>query len=303
MQKKIKRLFKFSGPTAYALENLKDSILYCQHYAAYNDPFEYWARIVDGIPDPEQEPERFIAAINAWGFNCKTMAEAKADAALWEYIEEYFDECVLYAPPFESMRESMRIACFGSEQDNLLMWSHYGDGLRGFCVVFDENLIVSDEPARYTLDVLYLEAPPRVDSFVYGIATDQDWYHQIAIQETTAKMTYQGNTKLEAEINAYEEAGAQALKTMKDAWQHTFATKPSEWSYEKERRLLVQTNQFDNTPLLLNYPTAAIKEVILGERMPESYKDELLTILKKIYPDVPVRTARRAESGYKLTID
>ena len=167
MQKPAKRLFKFSGPTDYALQNLRDGMIFCQHYAAYNDPFEYWARIVEGIPDPERESERFIAAVRAWGFDVKTIAEAKAEPLIWDNVDEYFDECQRYAPPFEVMRENMRIACFGSEQDNLLMWSHYGDGLRGFCVVFDEDLITNVEPKSYLLDVAYLEAPPKVDSFIH----------------------------------------------------------------------------------------------------------------------------------------
>jgi len=303
MQKPAKRLFKFCGPTDYALQNLRDGIIFCQHYAAYNDPFEYWARIIEGIPDPERESERFIAAVRAWGFDIKTIAEAKAEPLILDNVDEYFDECQRYAPPFKVMRESMRIACFGSEQDNLLMWSHYGDGLRGFCVVFDENLITDVEPKGYLLDVAYLEVPPNVDSFVYGIAWDQDWYSQTAIKETNVMIKYQGKPERRADIPMYEESGAEALRTMRDIWQHVFATKPTEWSYERERRLLVQTDKSDNTPLLRSYPREAIKEVIVGERMPDAYRIEVLTILKKFYTGVPVKTARRAQGVYALIID
>lgn len=47
MVESTKCLFKFSAPTNYALQNLKEGTLFFQHYAAYNDPFEYWARIVE----------------------------------------------------------------------------------------------------------------------------------------------------------------------------------------------------------------------------------------------------------------
>ncbi|WFU31299.1 DUF2971 domain-containing protein [Bradyrhizobium brasilense] len=64
------------------------------------------------------------------------------------------------------MADSIRIACFGSERDNLLMWSHYGDGLRGFCIVFDEKLMVGARPEGYITDVACL-----------AVAHDQEDYH------------------------------------------------------------------------------------------------------------------------------
>ncbi len=303
MLKSAKCLFKFSAPTSYALQNLEEGILFCQHYAAYNDPFEYWARIVEGVPDPEREPERFIAAARAWGFDVETIAEARAEPLILENFDEYFDECQCYVPPFDGMRERMRIACFGAEQDNLLLWSHYGDGLRGFCVVFDGDLITNSEPKGYLLDVAYLNSPPKVDSFVYGIAWDQDWYSQTAVQETNVRIKHQDKPALRAEIQMYEESGAEALKTMRVIWQQVFATKPAEWSYERERRLLVQTDKSDNTPLLRSYPREAVRAVIVGERIPEAYRAELLAILEKNYAGVPVKTARRAQSAYLLVID
>ena len=69
MQPDAKRkLYKFSGPTEYALQNLENGVIFCQHYSAYNDPFEFWSNIYEGIPDPKVEPERFLAAGSAGGF-------------------------------------------------------------------------------------------------------------------------------------------------------------------------------------------------------------------------------------------
>lgn len=59
-------LLKFSGPTEYALENLRNRVIYCQHFTAFNDPFEFWTDFREDIPDLETERERFIAAIRAW---------------------------------------------------------------------------------------------------------------------------------------------------------------------------------------------------------------------------------------------
>ena len=197
----------------------------------------------------------------------------------------------------------MRISCFSSEKDNLLMWSHYADGLRGFCIVFDEDVLTQGDTSIYVLDVAYMNVPPQVDSFVYGVAWDQDWYSHTAIEETNKAIQHQGKTERQAEIAMYEESGAEALRTMREIWQHVFATKPAEWKYERERRLLVQTDKSDMTPILQSYDRGSIKEVILGERMPEDYRARVLAIMGNRYPDVPVKTARRADGVYTLIID
>lgn len=135
-----KPLLKFSAPSDRALENLEAGQIFCQRHDSYNDPFEFWSEIVTGIPDAVSEPNRFLSALRAWGFHYDTVHEALAEPNVSENVTEYFDECASYAPPFEDMRLSMRIACFASQRDNLLMWSHYADGLRGLCIAFDEEV-------------------------------------------------------------------------------------------------------------------------------------------------------------------
>ena len=183
------------------------------------------------------------------------------------------------------------------------MWSHYADGLRGFCIVFDEELVTKTEPEAYLLDVAYLHAPPIADSFVCAIAWDQDWYCQKAIEETETRIRHLGRTEEKQWIPIYEQAGMEALKQMREIWQLVFATKPSEWKYEQERRLLVQTGRSDTLAIERSFLRKAVKEVIIGERMPHGFRHRLLLVLQHHYSEVPVRTARRAHGFYTLTID
>lgn len=302
MQFHKKELLKFCGPTNYALQNLATGVIFCQHYSSYNDPFEFWTKLSQGIPDVDVEPDRFLAAVRTWGFDVQSVTEVKAIPVLWDNVNEYFDECQSYQPPFEEMRRQMRIACFGSERDNLLMWSHYADGLRGFCVVFDEEIIVEAEPKGYVLDVVYCDSPPNVDAFVYAIARDQDWYAHTAIEETKDKIRSKGGPVLEDEVLMYKRAGEEAFQTMVAIWQQVFATKPSEWKYERERRLLVQTDQDDTAPTLRPFPRNAVKEVVLGERMPDIFRRQILAVMQENYPQVPIKTVRRDHGLYTLAI-
>ena len=291
-------LLKFSGPSEYALENLRNRVIYCQHFEAFNDPFEFWSKFHDGIPDLELERGRFIAAIREWGFDEESLADAL------ENSKEYFESLEDSQPAFKRITDSIRIACFGSERDSLLMWSHYADGLRGFCIVYDETLVTSVEPKGYVTDVAYLDTPPTVDCFVYAIARDQQDYHLMAIDETRTEIKRRGKkTVPNGLMQDYQDAADTALKHMHEMWQHAFAAKPTEWRYEKERRLLVDADGDDRKPLLRPYPRKAVKEIIVGERMPAGYLTRLTAIARKQFRGMPIRTARRSSDRYSLIIE
>lgn len=137
---------------------------------------------------------------------------------------------------------------------------------------------------------------------VYGIAWDQDWFSQTAINETTTEIESQGRKGLKAEIPMYEEAGAEAVRMMHDILRHAFGTKPAEWRYERERRLLVQSGRKDELPILRKYPFEVIRQVFMGERAPLDYRRRHEVALSKTFGDVPVATASRLSSAYCLEI-
>jgi hypothetical protein len=47
----------------------------------------------------------------------------------------------------------------------------------------------------------------------------------------------------------------------------------------------------------------AVREIIIGERMPAAYLAGLTTLVKKQFGQTPVRTARRASNLYTLIIE
>jgi hypothetical protein len=278
------------------LENLRQRVIYCQHFACFNDPFEFWADYVGGVPDEQTEPSRFEAACNEWGYRHPDGIRDPDTAA-------YFDEMKDYEPSFELMLDSMRIACFGSEPDNLLMWSHYADGLRGFCVVFDEEKLLEPQPAEYILDVAYLDRPPLVDTFVYAIAWDQEDYNLMAKDETKTRVDYLGKADEAEWLEIYQQAADEALDSRRRVLTQVFASKPRAWEYEKERRLLVLTDRDDQRPLLRPYPVEAVKEIVVGERMPPEYLSSLRATVASVHGDVPFRVARRSDDQYLIALE
>jgi len=52
------------------------------------------------------------------------------------------------------------VSCFSEENDNMLMWSHYADGHKGFCLEFDTNY----DPFTKMFPVSYSENIPEIDA-------------------------------------------------------------------------------------------------------------------------------------------
>lgn len=60
------------------------------------------------------------------------------------------------------------VSCFSEDNDNMLMWSHYGDGHKGFCLEFD----TSYDPFTKMFPVSYSKEIPEIDmdQFLNGSA-------------------------------------------------------------------------------------------------------------------------------------
>lgn len=60
------------------------------------------------------------------------------------------------------------VICLSSEPDNILMWSHYADGHKGYCLKFNTRSVFSK--AR---KIIYPPKPPDIDIFT---TSEDDWF-------------------------------------------------------------------------------------------------------------------------------
>ena len=287
-------IYKYLPSTSYSLTNLRQNSIYFRHPSQFNDAFEFWVTHRKGIPQLSFEKARFIEVMRAWGWNLDG-----ADEELQQYTEhkEYFEEVNDYEPDFSLLHQRTRIACFCADSLNLLMWSHYADGMRGFCLGFDPQLLSQIAPACYLTNVNYCRNPPAVDSFVYAIAWDQHEYLMMAIEEGQRAGSNSNMTR------DYQEAADMALKQIHSIWQRAFASKPVDWAYEKEIRLMLHSTDTNDQGELVGMPRGALKEVIVGERMEEDYKERLLDAVLRTFGDIPIKEARRMPQSYDIGIE
>lgn len=286
-------IYKFSPINEYSLENLKNNQLFCNHFAAFNDPFECWCIEYTGIPDPEKDTERFLNVIGAWGFTPDRKIEALGD--YYEYVEQ-FDELSFRAKHYI---ESARISCFCSNIDNLLMWAHYADGLRGFSIEFDKKVLIKNRKEdTEILRVNYTASPPVVDAMVYEVAYDQIQYHELVIEETGNQFK-----NCSDEVKGYKTALKESRKLLYNLYSMMLATKPLDWKYEKEVRLLFHSNAEDSTGEFFSYPESAIKSIVIGERMSDENRHTLHRIIEDKKIQVKVESAKRDKNSYKVIIN
>ncbi|NCA61179.1 DUF2971 domain-containing protein [Bacillus cereus] len=139
------------------------------------------------------------------------------------------------------IREKMKISCFSEVHNSILMWSHYADNHKGFCIEYNfneidinSNLISALQPTIYSDEIInigeHLKRTPK---------------------------------KVEKFKGVLEEYAA--------------IIKSNEWIYEQEWRIVFRENKSGGFNCKGLYP----KAIYLGSRISEDDKIELLEIARE----------------------
>lgn len=282
-------IYKYFKINENSISNLVRNELYCQNYKSFNDPFECWFILKEGIPRPEKERERFESVCKAWGYQSDKMDSGSEDYFL------YMEELETYQPDIQGYVDRAKISCFSKEVGNLLMWSHYANGLRGFCVEFDEKLLLSEDKERNAsiIPVSYIEQPPVVDKMLYSLANDQVWYNEMALEEEP-----NGNY-----VNEYKQGLKDARRLLKNLYKKTIASKPIQWKYEKEVRLIIYSENDSSAGEFFHFPSTAIKSVIVGEKIDAKFKETISQIIDMKRLPILKKMAKRNPTSYQIEFE
>lgn len=163
----------------------------------------------------------------------------------------------------EQDAESVGVFSATARKDSILMWSHYADSHRGFCVGFDR------ERLQKHLDMLTTE--DQVDAPVFVI-------HPV----TYAKVYPSPDPR---EADKLEQA------------KQIYSTKAEDWSYEREIRLMV----LERTDFGLRLPDEVYSELIFGLRMCPEEKKKIAAHVRQHLPHVKIWQA--AEKRREFTLE
>lgn len=178
------------------------------------------------------------------------------------------------------------MACFSETPSNPLMWSHYADSSRGFCVEYDIKRLKKHpfDLRQHLFPVLYSEK--RLFSHDLEMLVESHRNLKRAIQESD---DYDGPLEYDDVLPL-------------------FIVKGIEWAYEQEWRIVLTKKQlfYDNPSLAgkVNYPFECISAIYLGYRTRPEIKENIIEIcerLKEKGQSIDVFQMNLSENDYTLT--
>ncbi|CAM3237043.1 DUF2971 domain-containing protein [Moritella viscosa] len=277
-------LYKFSEVNDDKLESLSLNQLWFSKLNDLNDPFEGEYIISSEVSDSSDIVSAIKGFINSQGSNVSwELRETykQLDAHSGEKLPEkdlneivkFLDDCLE-----EHMQAAKQLcACSfiqkSNDKDpliNNLMWSHYSDGLRGYCLKFDNDIIfktlgTESNPILTRITVDYVDAVKAVNSIKYFSENFHELFPGIF---------------LPAKIKMY----------------NLFSTKSKDWKYENECRL------FAGKSGQMPYSGEALIEVIIGDKMKTKHLENLKINALKANPKVVFRTARVKTGTYDIEL-
>ena len=286
-------MFKYCPVNAYSLSNLENNQLFLNHYSFFNDPFECMCEVLYGFPKLEDRSERLIEVLNAWGFSDPD------EPLVVELYDEYAESLEIAEPAIDYFLENARIGCFSSRGTNLLMWAHYADGLRGYCIEFDRDLIIPEGVDARVYQVLYADKPSVIDASLMAVLYDQRHYNNDAYFDVSTRAKYYGKD-FSDELEMYDNGFREASDRLREIYQKMLATKPLSWGYEEELRIIDLAKRTDLLGALMTYPLGAIKSVIIGEKMSRENEEVIRKMVQYKNAGIRLKKAVRVVGSFEI---
>lgn len=158
--------------------------------------------------------------------------------------------------------EKFGIYSLTTDSKNIIMWSHYANAHKGFCVGFDTTKFLnSREFILQNTDII-------IDLYKVGYHPDYPFLNLKELEE--------------------KDPDGYLVKPL--------LTKSSSWEYEKEYRLISLTG----ANISVTLPDGIISKVILGCRMKDAHKEELKNALKDKNTQIELQEAKMKEESFGL---
>jgi len=165
----------------------------------------------------------------------------RKEARRWERLGLYKDTQHMEMVFEEYMDRHFGIFSLAGNNQNLLLWSHYTDSHRGFCVGISMLKLI-----EFTKSLFYFDR------------TMIDW----------CKVQYPSDDAIPI-LHPCKIPDEELVKK-------TMTYKSKDWSYEDEYRFILMTG----TNKSITIQEAIIESITLGSKMPSDHKEEILGILK-----------------------
>lgn len=260
------KLLKFCSFNINKITFLLSNKIWMSSNESFNDPFDGLISVGIGKHKNKIIQKAVRNALEVYEPDCDYIFEKHDGEILYQYFYWEIEQ-----------RNDLRACSFSLDKNGLLnsdyMWSHYSDGLRGFCIVFERIPLIkslatlNSENFLGALEVKYSEKFPHIDLV--------DFY---------------SNASMDTEYFPNDES-----PFTRQIYEKT-ATKSMSWSLENEFRVIsMNTNH-------LIYDSSAISYVVVGEKMTEDNRNLIFKTMKSIRPNIVFKEARINREKYGIEI-
>ncbi|MCY6355352.1 DUF2971 domain-containing protein [Clostridium sp. ZS2-4] len=144
-RRKILNLYKYRSGSKRDINNLKDNKLSAVKFYMFNDPFEFHNNV-----DPKIAVETYSMLMGEDYSSILNDVENNTlpkEHDFWTFYNSTLETVI-------DFKRNYNVCCLSEEKDSLLMWSHYANEHKGFCIeyrtteLFDKYPLLC--PALYT---------------------------------------------------------------------------------------------------------------------------------------------------------
>ncbi len=274
----MNRIFKFRSGNENDIEALSSDFIWFADIESLNDPYEGYARfnsddVSDSLrehflenvyslePREDMAPHEEVAQKKvALGTDFADYIDSKAIESVRNYYKEHRDDYKVLSVSLQKDSHD-----FPAPLNNMLMWSHYANGFKGFCIEFDAELLVNT----------------IVDRNSAQIGTSKIQYAIDGKLPTVNLKTF-----MEASISGDLNSSFEILTS--------FTKKEQSWSYENELRLISEIRGKHY------YDSECVKAVYIAEKMPLEVRQTLLSIITNKPNQIDVFEVRLHPEEYKF---
>ncbi|KEO72245.1 hypothetical protein EL17_18770 [Anditalea andensis] len=326
-----KYLFKYYSPTSDNILDFQNQKLWLSHPTFFNDPFDcnigydsekyeknrFLKFIEDSgcvdkdirngfsLEDKQRVQRCYLGETNYWTTKYESYYDVKRklfeskSKEFRDKVDTYLrDQLAQIDLKIQKLKNiNIRVACFSELNkyeefhNQILMWSHYADNHKGFCVEYDL------EPLKNEIDFTLKD---------YDFYNDKEKYldeRNIAIikaglfpVEYTSNRVNIPVTKLN-QIEFDDKGRVNYNSNIDELIYKTIIVKSSNWSYEKEWRIIIDekvSNYYNNK---IPFPFA--KTIFLGCKA----SNELIETMIKIGKEINVEVLLMKTNGKKFGLD
>lgn len=254
--------YKYRAINKYSLDILENNNVYFSKYTDFNDPFEFSTP----FPDVKKMFKRASEKIDSLREN------NIFDAETYKHLKSICESIIANGNPkldithnkIRERLEKVGIYSLSKVNDEILMWSHYADNHKGFCIGFDD-LHANTTPNTKPLNVNYKTEFTDLDDPTLILNFYTDIFHKF---KHLPKAAWQSKRANLARKVTFEDDQRGGISVLTDKYQ--------KWEYEQEFRLIDEKN-FG----IKRFKPRCLKSITFGLRTNTKDKQNIIEICKR----------------------